>query len=153
MPVAVDLRRSCFMDKKSLEVVEHIVDYFRRYLPNDTVLGVGRKSFHPDEAHLYRVLSKKENNSCGFCDCWDEERRTLSRSRYGIEFLDSFVKLLDRGQGTATYFAVYSCTDKAKGLLFITEDEEKAWKFCEAHDWKWEDDHGNAYRLIYETTR
>lgn len=40
------------MDKESLEVVEHVVSYFKEYLPNDTVLGVGRKSFHPDE-HTY----------------------------------------------------------------------------------------------------
>ena len=141
------------MDKKSLEVVEHVVDYFRRYLPDDTVLGVGRQSFRPDEEHMYVVLSKKNSKNYGFCDCWDEEKKTLNRGRYGIEFVDSFVKLLNKGQDTATYFAVYSCTDKTKGLLFITEDEEKARKFCEAHDWKWEDDHGDAYRLIYEVTR
>lgn len=141
------------MDKKSLEVVEHISDYFRKYLPNDTVLGVGRKSFHPDEAHLYVVLSKKDNNGYGFCDCWDERKKTLSRGRYGIEFLDSFVKLLNGGQGDTTHYAVYSCTDKAKVLLFITEEEAKARKFCESHDWKWEDDYGDTYRLIYEVTR
>ena len=141
------------MDKESLEVVEHVVSYFKKYLPNDTVLGVGRKSFHPDEAHLYVVLSKKENNSFGFCDCWDDERKILNRGRYGIEFLDSFMKLLNGGQGTATYYAVYSCTEKTKGLMFITEDEARAREFCEDHDWKWEDDHGDVYRLIYEVTR
>lgn len=141
------------MDKKSLEVVEHIVAYFKKYFPDDTVLGVGKKSYHPDEAHLYVVLSKKDNNCYGFCDCWDERNRTLNRGRYGIEFLDSFVRLLNEGQGDATYYAVYSCTDKAKNLLFITEDEAKAREFCEAHGWKWEDDYGDIYRLIYEVTR
>lgn len=141
------------MDKESLEVVGHIVAYFKEHRPDYTVLGVGRKSFHPDEAHLYVVLSKKDNNSYGFCDCWDEEKKTLRHSRYGIEFLDSFVKLLNGNQGDATYYAVYSCTDKGKGLLFITEDEAKARKFCEDHGWKWEDDYGDAYRLIYEVIR
>ena len=141
------------MDRKTLEVVGHIADYFKRYLPDDTVLGVGRKSFHPDEAHLYVVLSKKCNNSYGFCDCWDEKKKILSRGRYGIEFLDSFVRLLNGGQGDATYYAVYSCTEKTKGLLFVTEDEAKARKFCEDQDWKWEDDYGDVYRLIYEATR
>lgn len=140
------------MDKKSLEIVEHVVDYFKKYLPDDTVLGVGRKSFHPDESHLYMVLSKKDNNSYGFCDCWDEKTKTLSRGHYGIEFLDSFVKLLNEGQGDVTYYSVYACIDKVKNLLFITEDETKARKFCENQDWKWEDDY-NVYRLIYEVTR
>ena len=63
------------MDRKSLEVVEHVIACFKKYLPNDTVLGVGRKSFHPDEAHLYMVLSKKNSNSYGFCDCRDKKKR------------------------------------------------------------------------------
>lgn len=141
------------MDRESLEVVEHVADYFKKYLPDDTVLGVGRKSFHPDEGHLYMVLSKKDNNSYGFCDCWDEKKRTLSRGRYGIEFLDSFVRLLNGSQGNATYFAVYSCTDKTKGLLFITEDEAESRKFCEDNGWEWKDEDGDVYRLIYEVTR
>ena len=98
------------------------------------------------------VLSKKENNSYGFCDCWDEKKKILTRGRYGIEFLDSFVRLLNEKQGNATYYAVYSCTDKVKNLLFIIEDEAKARKFCERQNWKWEDDNGNVYRLIYEVT-
>lgn len=143
-----------FMDRKSLEVVGHIVDYFKEYLPNYTVMGVGRKSFHPDEAHLYVVLSKKDDGSYGFCDCWDERKKTLNRGRYGIEFLDSFVKLFNGGQcDGGICYAVYSCTDQVKNLLFITEDEERAGKFCEDHDWKWEDDCGDICRLIYEVTR
>ena len=55
---------------------------------------------------------------------------------YEIEFLDNFVKLLNKGQSNVTYYAVYSCTDKVKNLLFITED-----------------DYGNVYRHIYEVTR
>ena len=86
------------MDRKSLEVVEHIADYFKKHLPNYTVMGVGRKSYHPDEAHLYVVLSKKDDGSYGFCDCWDDKNKTLSRGRYGIEFLDSFVKLFRERQ-------------------------------------------------------
>lgn len=77
----------------------------------------------------------------------------MSRGRYGIEFLDSFVKLLNGGQGAAAYYAVYSCTDKTKGLLFITGDEARAREFCEDHGWKWEDDYGDVYRLIHEVTR
>lgn len=141
------------MDRESLEAVEHIDAYFKEHFPDDTVLGVGRKSFRPDEGHLYMVLSKKDNNSYGFCDCWDEKERTLARGCYGIEFLDGFVRLLNGGQGDPTYYAVYSCTDKAKNLLFITGYETEARKFCEGHGWKWEDDYGDVYRLIYEATR
>lgn len=140
------------MDKKSLEVVEHVTAYFKEYLPKDTVLGVGRKSDHPDEAHFYTVLSKRENNGWGFCDCWDEKKKILIRGCYGIEFLDSFVRILNKDQEKPTNYAVYSCDDKAKNLLFITEDESKARKFCESYEWEWEDDYGNAYRLFYEVT-
>ena len=140
------------MDKQSLEVVEHVTAYFEKYLPKDTVLGIGRKSYHPDEAHLYMVLSKKENNSYGFCDCWDEKKKILTRGRYGIEFLDSFVRILNESQGENVYYAVYSCDDKIKNLLFVTKDEAKARKFCENSNWKWEDDCA-VYRLIYEVSQ
>lgn len=141
------------MDKKSMEVVGHITAYFEKYLPDYIVLGIGRKSYHPDDAHLYMVLSKKKDGNYGFYDCWDDAKKILHRKRYGIEFLDSFAELLNERQNNATYYAVYACTDGAKGLLFITEDEEKARKFCENQNWKWEDDYGEAYRLIYEVTR
>lgn len=131
------------MDKESLEVVEHIVAYFKEHRPDYMVMGVGRKSLHPDEAHLYMVLSKKDGGSYGFYGCWDESRRVLNHSCFGIEFLDSFV---------ARRYAVYSCTDRDKDLLFITDDEERARRFCEDHGWKLKDENGDACRLIYEVT-
>ena len=107
------------MDKKSLEIAEHVADYFKKNLPDFTVLGIVKKSFHPDDAYLYMVVSKKDDGTYGFWDCWNENTQSLNHGHYGIEFLDDCVKLLNERQDSTKYFAVYRCSQKVRERIFF----------------------------------
>lgn len=137
------------MDKKLLEVAEHVADYFKKYLPDFTMLGVVRKSFHPDDAHLYMVVSKKSDGSYGFWDCWNENTQSLNHGHYGIEFLDDCVELLNERQDNTRYFAVYRYAQKMREQMLVTAKEEEARQFCEDHDWEWKDEHDFVWSLDY----
>ncbi len=129
------------MDKKSLAVAEHVADYFKKYLPDFTVLGIERKSLHPDDAYLYMVVSKKDDGSYAFWDCWNESTQNLNYGHYGIESLNACVKLLNERQDNTKYFAVYRYAQKARERMFVTDKEEQAKQFCEGNNWEWKDGH------------
>lgn len=140
------------MDKKSLEIAEHVIDYFKKYLPNYTVLCIVRKSLHPDDAHLYMVVSKKDDGSYGFWECWNEGTQSLNHGNYGIENLEDCMKLLDERRNDTKYFAVYKCSQNAKFRLFVTESEEAAHNFCEENNWELTDENDFVWSLCYEET-
>ena len=41
--------------KIELEVMEQVKLYFKENLPKYTVLKIRKKSYHPDDSHLYMV--------------------------------------------------------------------------------------------------
>ncbi len=137
------------MDIKSFEAAEHVADYFRKNLPNFTVLGIVRKSLHPDDSYLYMIVSKKDDGSYAFWDCWNESTQSLNHGHYGIESLDACVKLVNERQDNTKYFAVYRYAQKAKERMFVTDKEEQARKFCEDNHWEWKDEHDFLWSLDY----
>ena len=137
------------MDRKSLEVAEHVVDYFKKHLPDYTVLSIVKKSLHPDNAHLHMVVSKKGDNSYGFWDCWNEDTQSLNHGHYGIENLEDCVKLLSERQDNTKYFAVYKYSQNTKFRLFVTESEEAARNFCEENNWELTDENCFVWSLDY----
>lgn len=140
------------MDKKSLEVAEHVADYFKKNLPDFTLLGIVRKSFHPDDAYLYMVVSKKDDGTYGFWDCWNENTQSLNHGHYGIELLDDCVELLNEMQYNTKYYAVYRCAQKVRERIFVTDKEEQARHFCENHNWQLMDENEFVWNLDYSET-
>ncbi len=137
------------MDKKFLEVAEHVADYFKKHLPDYTVLGIAGKSLHPDDAHLYMVVSRKDDGSYGCWDCWNESTQSLNHGHYGIKCLDDCVRLLNGWQNTTKYFEVYRYANKVKERMFVTDSMEQAKQFCEDNSWKWKDEHGFLWSLNF----
>ena len=137
------------MDKKFLEVAEHVANYFKKNLPDYTVLGIVRKSFHPDDDYLYMVVSKKNDGSYSFFECWNECTLSLNHGYYGIESLDDCVKLINEKQDNTKYFAVYRCSQKVRERMFIAGSKEQARQFCENHNWQWKDENDFVWKLDY----
>ncbi len=46
-----------------LEVMEQVTLYLKEYLPGYTVLKVRKKSYHPDDSHLYMVAAEKDDGT------------------------------------------------------------------------------------------
>ena len=49
--------------KIGLEIMEQVKLYFKENLPKYTVLKIRRKSYHPDDSHLYMVSAKKDDGT------------------------------------------------------------------------------------------
>ncbi len=48
-----------------LEVMEQVTIYFKENLPKYTVLKIRKKSYHPDDSHLYMVAAEKDDGHYG----------------------------------------------------------------------------------------
>ena len=46
-----------------LEVMEQVTIYFKENLPKYTVLKIRKKSYHPDDSHLYMAAAKKDDGT------------------------------------------------------------------------------------------
>lgn len=83
------------MTKEELQkTVEDIRSYFREHLPNYEVVEVRRKSYHPDDAHLFMVAARKEETFFVWTG-WNGSRQTLNHGHYNLPNLETCDKIMD----------------------------------------------------------
>lgn len=83
------------MTREELQkIVADIKSYFREHLPNYDVVEVRRKSYHPDDAHLFMVAARKEETFIVWTG-WNESRQTLNHGHYNLANLEACDKVMD----------------------------------------------------------
>lgn len=138
------------MDRETLQVAEHVNDYFREHLAGYTVLGIRRKSHHPDDDYLYIVSAKNENNGrYAVWTSWNDITRTLNHGNYGIKSLEDCEILIREYTNDSQYFAVYRYAHKVEERMFVTDSEEKARQFCEDNGYELKDENDFVWSLDY----
>jgi len=81
------------MDNKLNEVREHVESYFKEYLSKYTVLEIRRKSFHPDDSHLWMVSAKKDDGTFAVWTSWNEVLQSLNYGHYNLPSSDCCEKI------------------------------------------------------------
>lgn len=65
--------------------MEHIKTYFHKNLQEYTILQIRKKSYHPDDSHLYMVSARKKDGSYAIWTCWNETTQSLNHGHYGLQ--------------------------------------------------------------------
>lgn len=81
------------MENKLAEVKKHVELYIGEHLPKYEVLEVRRKSFHPDDGHLYMASAKKEDGTYAVWTNWNEETQSLNHGHYNISSAEDCEKI------------------------------------------------------------
>ncbi len=131
-------------------VLKHIETYFKNNLPNYAVLEVRRKSYHPDDKHLFMVSAKKvDDGTYAVWSTWNEELQTLNHGHYGLKSTKACDEIFAGFQDNRQYFAVYKCSQNARLRLFIADSEKDAEDFCQQHHWELTDENNFVWDLDY----
>lgn len=83
------------MDAISKEVEVNIKVYFRENLPRYEVLEIRRKSYHPNDSHLFMVASKKDDGTFAVWTGWNDKTKSLNYGHYDLKDLDTCHKVMD----------------------------------------------------------
>lgn len=83
------------MDVVSKEVEVNVKEYFRENLPRYKVLEIRRKSYHPDDSHLYMVAAKKDDGTYTVWTSWNELLHTLNHGHYDLPDLEICDRIMD----------------------------------------------------------
>lgn len=84
------------MESALQEVMEQVEIYFKGHLHGYTVLKVRKKSYHPDDSHLYMVSAKKDDGTYAVWTCWNRKTETLNHGHYGLQSEEDCEKVMDK---------------------------------------------------------
>lgn len=80
--------------KIDLSVVRENVElYFKKYLPEYTVLEIRRKSYHPADSYLWMVSAKKEDGTYAVWTAWNESSQSLNYGHYNLKSIEECEKI------------------------------------------------------------
>lgn len=77
------------------EVRKHVELYFKKHLPQYTVLEIRRKSSHPDDTHLWMVSAKKSNGTFAVWTGWNESTLCLNFGHYDLQSIEECEKIFE----------------------------------------------------------
>lgn len=83
------------MDVVSKEVEVNVKEYFKENLSRYEVLEIRRKSYHPDDSHLFLVAAKKDDGSFAVWTGWNDKTKSLNYGHYDLKDLDTCHKVMD----------------------------------------------------------
>lgn len=72
-----------------LDVMENVKRYFEENLQAYTVMKIRKKSYHPDDSHLYMVSAKKSDGTYAVWTGWNESTHSLNYGHYGLKSEES----------------------------------------------------------------
>ena len=81
--------------KIGLEVMEQVKLYFKANLPKYTVLKIRKKSYHPDDSHLYMVSAKKDDGTYAVWTSWNQKLKSLNYGHYDLQSEKACEKVMD----------------------------------------------------------
>lgn len=73
---------------KTNDVRKHIETYFKQHLPQYTVLKIRKKSYHPDDSHLWMVSAQKSDGTYAVWTGWNEHTRNLNYGHYNLKSIE-----------------------------------------------------------------
>lgn len=75
--------------KIDLSVVRKNVElYFKKCLPEYTVLEIRRKSYHPADNYLWMVSAKKDDGTYAVWTAWNESSQSLNYGHYNLASIE-----------------------------------------------------------------
>ena len=77
------------------KVMEQVTLYFKEHLPQYTVLKIRKKSYHPDDSHLYMVSAQKDDVTYAVWTCWNQKIKSLNHGHYGLHSKEACEKIMD----------------------------------------------------------
>ena len=83
------------MEKRLLEIREQIMLYFKEHLPKYTLLNIRKKSYHPDDSHLYMISARKDDGTYAVWTCWNQKTESLNHGHYGLQSEEACKKVMD----------------------------------------------------------
>lgn len=131
------------------EVRKHIELYFKKNLPQYTVLEIRRKSSHPEDSYLFMVSAKKDDGTYAVWSSWNDALQSLNHGHYDLKSAEECERVIKEYTDDTSYFAVYRYSQKIKFQMFIADSEEQARQFCESHGWEWKDENDFLWSLDY----
>ena len=82
--------------KIDLRVVRKNVKlYFKKYLPEYTVLEIRRKSYHPADSYLWMVSAKKDDDTYAVWTAWNESSQSLNYGHYNLKSIEDCEKIFE----------------------------------------------------------
>lgn len=78
-----------------LEVMEQVALYFKEHLPKYTLLNIRKKSYHPDDSHLYMISARKDDGTYAVWTCWNQKTESLNHGHYGLQSKEECEKVMD----------------------------------------------------------
>ena len=83
------------MEGISEKVLAHINEYFKENLPRYEVVKVRKKSYHPDDAHLYMVAAKKDDGLYAVFTSFNDLSRSLNYGHYDLKNMETCEAIMD----------------------------------------------------------
>lgn len=77
------------------EVKKHVELYFKEHLPQYTVMEIRRKSYHPDDKHLWMVSAKKSDGTYALWTSWNDTVQSLNHGHYGLKSMEECEKIFE----------------------------------------------------------
>lgn len=77
------------------EVMKQVTLYLKEHLPGYTVPKVRKKSYHPDDSHLYMVSAKKDDDTFAVWTSWNQKTKSLNHGHYGLQSEEACKKVMD----------------------------------------------------------
>ncbi|MCM1237713.1 MAG: hypothetical protein NC489_47225 [Ruminococcus flavefaciens] len=75
------------------EIRKHVELYFKRYLPQYTVLEIRKKSYHPADHYLYMVSAKSNDGTFAVWTAWNETSQSLNFGHYNLKSMEECEKV------------------------------------------------------------
>ena len=88
----------CRCEKNGIpeDAIADIKVYFAEHLPQYDPVDIRKKSFHPDDAHLYMVAArKKDGKAYAVWTGWNELLKTLNHGHYDLPDLNACGEIMD----------------------------------------------------------
>ena len=83
------------MEGISKEVLANINSYFEENLPRYEVVKIRKKSYHPDDGHLYMVAAQKDDGTFSVWTGWNDKTRSLNFGHYDLKNMETCEAIMD----------------------------------------------------------
>ena len=88
------------MGSNFIEAVQHVSEYFERYLPQYAIMEVRRQSYYTDDDYLYMVSAKRDDGTFAVWTSWNESIKSLNHGHYGFKTLEECAQFMsDKNAG------------------------------------------------------
>ena len=77
------------------QVRMNVEQYFKKHLPEYTVLEIRKKSVYPEDSYLFMVSAIKEDGTFAVWTSWNETSQSLNYGHYNLQTLEDCEKVFE----------------------------------------------------------